>query len=684
MTNDFFPYGVQYYRQPTPLPDEWASDLKKIKEAGYSHIQLRPQWRWAEKQEGEYYLDDVLTLMDLAQENNLRVIMKPFVECAPDWIFTKYNGKMVGYNGVTIDPIAFGAWYVGGWGPCFDNPYVMEKGQGFVKALTKAVKDHPALWFYNAWNEAACIHTEQCCCEYSKQSYRNWLRDKFKTIDNLNNFFGKAWTDFDYIEPNPGLGDYVDIMLFKDWAGWAVAQHVHGIYEAIKSEDPNKDVMCHAGPNQINGEPITGAKDDILDAKAVDFFGTSYNCPSEPKTFEQKSEGIQIGDWIRCCDKNFWVQEIYPSELAWGKTPREDLLRMTIWQALMSGCKGITFWQFKKERLGSESFGWGMRGLEGENTPEGEICDDIGAKIKAHEDIIAKSQAKQAVIGHIFHKQQHLLSSLAGTWNWRQTDRPLNFNNRYQTALKNNHIIFGSRPLGGADYLTWDSDFEGYKVITLADDEIISSEMAKKLKKYVFEGGNLIVEYPFACRDLNTWVSKKRPNNGLEEMLGFKEIRRSNDTEHFAIYGGDGEIFAKLKGFPWYIDVEIVDENCEVLGTWDSGKPAFVKHKYGSGCVYSLIASPSLVYNEENATSCSKISSYILKDLGVKITDFGTLSKVRFGENADIVFLTNDTPNDMDFVANCSEIIDTFKGKYENGRIKLPKGGFIVYIRPKN
>ena len=41
---DFFPYGVQYYRQPTPLPSEWKEDLKNIKDAGYTHIQLRPQW----------------------------------------------------------------------------------------------------------------------------------------------------------------------------------------------------------------------------------------------------------------------------------------------------------------------------------------------------------------------------------------------------------------------------------------------------------------------------------------------------------------------------------------------------------------------------------------------------------------------------------------------------------------
>ena len=33
----FFPFGTQYYREPTPLPAEWEGDLLEISRAGYTH-----------------------------------------------------------------------------------------------------------------------------------------------------------------------------------------------------------------------------------------------------------------------------------------------------------------------------------------------------------------------------------------------------------------------------------------------------------------------------------------------------------------------------------------------------------------------------------------------------------------------------------------------------------------------
>jgi len=42
----------------------------------------------------------------------------------------------------------------------------------------------------------------------------------------------------------------------------------------------------------------------------------------------------------------------------------------------------------------------------------------------------------------------------------------------------------------------------------------------------VHDGGTLVAEFPFACRDDNTWVSVRRPNHGLEDLLGCREAER--------------------------------------------------------------------------------------------------------------------------------------------------------------
>lgn len=114
MKYDFYPYGTQYHRAPTPLPDEWEHDLQEIAKTGYTHIQLRLQWRWHERLKDEYTWDDLDRLFDLAHQNGLRVVLKPMLETAPDWVFSDLGGTRIGFHGVPISPIALGSFYVVG------------------------------------------------------------------------------------------------------------------------------------------------------------------------------------------------------------------------------------------------------------------------------------------------------------------------------------------------------------------------------------------------------------------------------------------------------------------------------------------------------------------------------------------------------------------------------------------
>lgn len=63
----YYPFGVQCYRAPTPLPEEWQEDLAKLSGWGMTHIQLRPQWRWHERVQGRFVWDDLDQLFDVAQ-----------------------------------------------------------------------------------------------------------------------------------------------------------------------------------------------------------------------------------------------------------------------------------------------------------------------------------------------------------------------------------------------------------------------------------------------------------------------------------------------------------------------------------------------------------------------------------------------------------------------------------------
>ena len=82
-----FVYGTQYYRAPTPLPEEWENDISRFDTLALDYFQIRSQWRWNEPTEGIYDFDDIDRLFELARKYNRKIIFKLMLECAPQYVF---------------------------------------------------------------------------------------------------------------------------------------------------------------------------------------------------------------------------------------------------------------------------------------------------------------------------------------------------------------------------------------------------------------------------------------------------------------------------------------------------------------------------------------------------------------------------------------------------------------------
>ena len=91
-------HGTQYYRTPTPLPSEWEGDISRMADWELDAMQIRINWRWNERRENEYDFSDVDRLMELTEKHNRKVIIKFLLECAPQYIFDKYEGEKIESN----------------------------------------------------------------------------------------------------------------------------------------------------------------------------------------------------------------------------------------------------------------------------------------------------------------------------------------------------------------------------------------------------------------------------------------------------------------------------------------------------------------------------------------------------------------------------------------------------------
>ena len=103
-------------------------------------LQLRLNWRQNEPREDEYVFDDVDRLMDLAEKYQKKVVIKFLLECAPQYVFDKLGGTRIGPKGEQLRGGSHGAFYVGGWLPCFTNPKALDL---FSERLINAARMAP-------------------------------------------------------------------------------------------------------------------------------------------------------------------------------------------------------------------------------------------------------------------------------------------------------------------------------------------------------------------------------------------------------------------------------------------------------------------------------------------------------------------------------------------------------------
>jgi hypothetical protein len=306
-----FPLAVHYYRQPTPLPGEWAGDFARMREMGINTVQLRPQWRWHERVEGEFRWDDLDRIFDLAGEHQLRVVFKFMLETAPDWLYRDYPAMRIAPDGTPLPPRPTGSNYVGGWLPCFDVPEVRERAARFVRAGVERYRERAELFWWHAWNEPRCRPADECACPASVTAYRAYLRERFGEVEALNEHLKKCWASFEDVRPPVTGSDYAELFLWRTWSALTVAGRVRLVADAVREADPDHPVMAHVGCCSMVQDALEDTSDDVLTAATVDLYGSSLAAELDGD-FGPDATALNC-DWIRSVNRgrDWWINEAY-------------------------------------------------------------------------------------------------------------------------------------------------------------------------------------------------------------------------------------------------------------------------------------------------------------------------------------------------------------------------------------
>ena len=669
-------YGTQYYRAPTPLAEEWDGDLAKMGDYHLETIQLRLNWRQNERAEGVYDFGDVDRLMDLAEKHGKKVAIKFLLECAPQYVFDKYNGTRIGPTGELLRPQSIGAFYVGGWLPCFTNPKVAERAAKFVEEVVKRYKGRRHLVMWNAWNEPRCKPIGECFCDSCRRAYGEHMKRRFGTIEALNRFYGVAEESFENIALPGSSAGYWDIYEFKMFkSGECLYNNLKFVYDAVRRHDATRPVISHVGCTGGFQTRLRDICDDWKVMRAVDGWGTSLPLSTCMGSLEERMEFCRLNDFMRSLNPDYFLYEIYPGISAFKyqyDTPWDMYYKL--YDALACGSKGMFFWQYRAERVGDENDSAGLARADGSPRPVldavrefGETAGEIGKEIVGF-------YPRRADVAIVFDYRSHMMSLVEDSRGFVDVVPEKIMTFYYAHAHRGFYHMMKEAGVD-VDYLNANdmARLPDYKVAYFPYYTMMDPAAVPHMEKFVGQGGVLIADEGFGLRDLNTWMNPYDIKCG--RLMKARLIERRKGERAIAIAGGT----ATVGGY----NSEYRVENAETVLRFADGKPAVQVASCGKGRVYLLGFSLGFAAKQGNRPVCSRVLDEVLAGRDLAKSVYGRvadgLEERRLYKGGEMfLFLIN--TSGVEKRVPLAERVDTTygRGKVENGVAVIPPESCLV------
>ena len=528
--NRHYTYGTHYWRPPTPPREQHRQHLTRIKdELGFNLVKFRLVWNWHHREPDVFRFDEVHEMFDVCDEVGLDALLEVNLETAPYWLEQAHpEARYVNANGRAIELGAQEATPGGGHpGLCFHHEAVRPQAERYLRRLVQEFKGRKSLRLYDCWNEphlepAWCAtmwgntgDKVYCYCEGSRKAFRGWLEHRYGDIDTFNTAWGRAYTQFDHINPPILHGTYAD---WIDWMRFwfdALQENIQWRVRVIREEDGTREVASHSGAVPPVLPRANACIHNWKFAGAVDLWGTSF----APQAFSwDLATCAQVLEVTRSAarGKPYWISEMPGgpgSILGFDATriPRSRDYHTWNWLAAALGSSGTMHWTYMSERTGQETPNFGMVRLNGDQTPRSRAIAETAARLFRHQDILMDTRVSTQVAILYEPDNSSLLFAM------ELSDRRYGYSHTgYYRAVWKSDLA--------ARYVTFDTldDIEeGVLIVPMG--LTMPERVTEWIARFVREGGVLIADTRTAMFDENGFMRPDLPGGALREAAGVVE-----------------------------------------------------------------------------------------------------------------------------------------------------------------
>lgn len=581
---DLTTVGVYYYPEHWDST-QWERDFKNMADMGFEFTHFAEfAWAQLEPEEGKYDFRWLDRALQLADKYKLKVVICTSTATPPVWLVRKHPDVLAtSENGTQMD---HGARQHAS----FSSNYYRSYSMTMIEELGKRYGKDNRVAGWQLDNEPRRF------LDYGKdatQRFRGWLKEKYKTIDVLNNAWGNnfwsgTYTDFDEInipkhsQWGINLHQRLDHYRFADSE---TASFLDGQARVLrKYTTQNQYITSNYIPMYDVGYIGMSKKLDFVAYTRYMVYGGDKGIGPKGYRVGEYSRIAMSNDFFRPLKGAYGVMELQPGQVNWGSInpqPLPGAMRLWLWHVFAGGSKFTCTYRYRAPLYGYEAFHYGIVGTDGVTpTPGGlefsQFIKEIGLlRGKYNSESELPQNYLQRKTGILFNSDNVQAINLnKQTTEWNTEGHFL----KYYKAVKS----FGAP----VDFVRDTTNFENYPVLIVPAYQMIDQPLIDKLTKYAENGGNLVLSCRTGLQDKNGHLWEAKFYQPMWKLLGAEiesydllmphspdKISFNDQDYEWTSWGDLLEPFPGTKTWATY------------QGDFYAGTPAVVSRKLGKGTV---------------------------------------------------------------------------------------------------
>lgn len=617
-------------KDPRAKKEQWRGDVRKIRSLGFNTLRAWIDWSTGEPDERHYNFETLDVLLQLAEEENLKLVLQVYMDSAPSWLGRRYPDSLfVSSNGASIRPESSPGY-------CRDHLGVRASDLAFYRALAERAKKSPAFYGWDLWSEPHIINwatptyipnPEFCFCPHTLARFRNWLKKKYGNLEALNDAWYRTYRDWSEVEPNRlstilSFSDYID---WKTFIADKLAEDLRERRDAVKQVAPDKVITSHAAGVGLFASPHhwEGQSDDWSMAPQVDYYGTSFYPKHSAFVDRDPVWRAALLDFTRSFGfqgkrNGFWIGELQSGfgtiALNVSKPVTADDLRIWTWSALARGAKAINYYAWYPMSTGYESGGFGLINLDGSVTDRAAAAGQIAAAVTRNAELFVRARPVKAQVAVVHNPLAHFVGGRQRAAAYGAPQGEVAGIER-DSLLGIYKALFSTNAAIDFVHVQHLEALSQYRLVYLPYPLMLPEASVARLRDFVQRGGALVAEARAGWNNERGRAADVIPGLGLDEVLGVTETAVETVPKGAAAMVWNGE---SLPG-RWFKEVlKPKAAGARVIAAFEDGTPAAVESAYGSGKTLMLGTYVSAAYYADPRPAAERFFTWLLEWSGVE------------------------------------------------------------------